>query len=93
MEVRRFDARFFVGRVPHDQIAEADAIEVLDLVGLRVRRTHRLPWVAHFSDPWVDSPYLRGSSWLRRIWQRMERDVVAQADALARACAAGMAAG
>jgi 8-oxo-dGTP pyrophosphatase MutT (NUDIX family) len=30
MEVRRFDARFFVGRVPHDQIAEADALEVLD---------------------------------------------------------------
>jgi recombination protein RecT len=30
LEVRRFDARFFVGRVPHDQVAEADAIEVLD---------------------------------------------------------------
>jgi recombination protein RecT len=30
LEVRRFDARFFIARVPHDQIAEADAVEVLD---------------------------------------------------------------
>ena len=30
VEPRRFDARFFVGRVPHDQIAEADTLEVLD---------------------------------------------------------------
>jgi 8-oxo-dGTP pyrophosphatase MutT (NUDIX family) len=30
LETRRFDARFFVGRVPPDQVAEADAIEVLD---------------------------------------------------------------
>ena len=29
-ETRRFDARFFIGRVPKDQIAEADAVEVLD---------------------------------------------------------------
>lgn len=27
---RRFDARFFVGRKPHDQVAEADALEVHD---------------------------------------------------------------
>ena len=27
---RRFDARFFVARVPRDQIAEADTLEVLD---------------------------------------------------------------
>ena len=28
LEVRRFDARFFVGRLPQDQVAEADAVEV-----------------------------------------------------------------
>src|SRR2546428_4973715 len=27
------------------------------LVGLRVRRTTNLPWVAQFSDPWADSPF------------------------------------
>jgi len=52
------------------------------LIGLRVQRRTGLPWVAHFSDPWVDSPYLRGRAWQRRIWRRMEADVVERADAL-----------
>jgi glycosyltransferase involved in cell wall biosynthesis len=52
------------------------------LIGLRVHRATGLPWVAHFSDPWTDSPYLRGRAWQRRIWRRMEDDVVRQADAL-----------
>ena len=30
LATRRFDARFFVGRAPEDQVAEADATEVLD---------------------------------------------------------------
>jgi len=52
------------------------------LIGLRVHRATGLPWVAHFSDPWVDSPYLRGRRWQRRLWQRMEADVVRHANAL-----------
>lgn len=52
------------------------------LIGLRVHRATGLPWVAHFSDPWTDSPYLRGREWQRRIWRRMEADVVREADAL-----------
>jgi 8-oxo-dGTP pyrophosphatase MutT (NUDIX family) len=36
-EPRRFDARFFVARAPDDQIAEADALEVLDGRWLRPR--------------------------------------------------------
>ena len=52
------------------------------LAGLQVRRRDGLPWVAHFSDPWVDSPYSNGSAWLRDAWRRMERDVVAAADAV-----------
>jgi glycosyltransferase involved in cell wall biosynthesis len=52
------------------------------LVGLNLRRTASLPWVAHFSDPWVDSPYLRGAAWQQRIWRDMERAVVEQADAV-----------
>jgi glycosyltransferase involved in cell wall biosynthesis len=49
------------------------------LIGLQLQRETRLPWVAHFSDPWLDSPYLDGAAWQRRIWSRMERDVVAAA--------------
>ena len=50
------------------------------LVGLRVRRLTRLPWVAHFSDPWADSPYATAHQ--RSIWRRMEADVVREASAL-----------
>jgi glycosyltransferase involved in cell wall biosynthesis len=52
------------------------------LAGLRVHRATGLPWVAHFSDPWTDSPYLRGSEWQWRVWRRMEAAVVREADAL-----------
>src|SRR5262245_46220657 len=52
------------------------------LIGQRVHRQTGLPWVAHFSDPWVDSPYLRGRRWQQKIWRRMEEDVIGQADAL-----------
>jgi glycosyltransferase involved in cell wall biosynthesis len=52
------------------------------LIGLRVHRATGLPWIAHFSDPWTDSPYLRGRTWQWRIWRRMEADVIREADAL-----------
>jgi len=50
------------------------------LVGLRVHRATSLPWVAHFSDPWADSPYATPRQ--RSIWRRMEADVVGEASAL-----------
>ncbi len=55
------------------------------LIGLKLHRILGLPWVAHFSDPWVDSPYPPYSTapaWQRRLWQRMEADIVREADAL-----------
>jgi glycosyltransferase involved in cell wall biosynthesis len=50
------------------------------LVALRLRRETAIPWIAHFSDPWVGNPYARLAAWQRRVWERMERDVVAAAD-------------
>jgi hypothetical protein len=50
------------------------------LVGLRVHRDAALPWVAHFSDPWADSPYATARQ--RAIWRRLEAEVVRDADAL-----------
>ncbi|HJZ78050.1 MAG TPA: glycosyltransferase [Vicinamibacterales bacterium] len=52
------------------------------LIGRRLRRETGLPWIAHFSDPWIDSPYLHGRRWQQRIWRRMEACVVRDADAL-----------
>jgi glycosyltransferase involved in cell wall biosynthesis len=50
------------------------------LMGLRVHQRSGLPWVAHFSDPWVDSPYATPRQ--RAIWAPMESAVVRAADAI-----------
>ena len=52
------------------------------LIGLQLHRDTGLPWVAHFSDPWVDSPYLPASGWAHRVAQRFEQQVVAEATKL-----------
>ena len=49
------------------------------LIGLRLARETGLPWVAHFSDPWVDSPYFRRHGVIRRRAEAWERDVIATA--------------
>src|SRR5262249_46486972 len=51
------------------------------IAGLRVRRSMGLPWVAHFSDPWVDSPYIR-EGWELPLCRRMEASVIREADAV-----------
>ena len=53
------------------------------LVGLALKqRFPRLPWLAHFSDPWVDNPLI-GYGPLRRAYERrLERKVYAAADVL-----------
>lgn len=52
------------------------------LIGLQLHRETGLPWVAHFSDPWTDSPYHRPAQWLRRRAAAMEAEVVAAASQL-----------
>lgn len=49
------------------------------LIGLKLKRETGLPWVAHFSDPWVDSPYAAGPGWVRRRNAAWERDVIGEA--------------
>ena len=50
------------------------------LVGLRLRRSRNIPWVAHFSDPWAASPYATDRQ--RSIWRRMEEEVIRNATAV-----------
>jgi glycosyltransferase involved in cell wall biosynthesis len=53
------------------------------LIGLRLRDCTDVPWVAHFSDPWVDSPYYQSmDATTLREWADQERCVVEQADGL-----------
>jgi glycosyltransferase involved in cell wall biosynthesis len=47
------------------------------------RRFHKLPWIAHFSDPWTDSPYFRPASEEEFTTELVaERQVMQKADAL-----------
>ena len=53
------------------------------LVGLEIKRNLNMPWVAHFSDPWVDSLYYASvpQTEMRR-WRKWERDIMKRADAV-----------
>lgn len=53
------------------------------LAGLKIREQLDIPWVAHFSDPWTDSPFARYGPVTRRISQAQERKVVERADMIA----------
>lgn len=50
------------------------------LIGLQLKRERGVPWVAHFSDPWVDSPYHRVGKIARSRALGWEREVIAEAD-------------
>lgn len=52
------------------------------LLGLRLKHRLGVPWVAHFSDPWVDSLYRRAEILSNIVNRRRERDVVMAADRL-----------
>ena len=50
--------------------------------GAEYKRRKRAPWIAHFSDPWVDNPYRRHSAFSDWLNRRMERKVIGEADAV-----------
>ena len=52
------------------------------LVGLKLKRLYGVPWVAHFSDPWVDNPFDRRDALARRVNLALERRVMERADLL-----------
>lgn len=52
------------------------------LIGLELKKRYQLPWVAHFSDPWVDNPFGNYDSLTRALNTSMERRVMKQADRL-----------
>ena len=50
------------------------------LIGLELKRIYGAPWIAHFSDPWVDNPLKGYNSLLKRINGHLERRVMENAD-------------
>jgi hypothetical protein len=52
------------------------------LIGLELKRRFGLPWLAHFSDPWVDNPFTPFDDAVRARNLALERSVAENADAL-----------
>lgn len=52
------------------------------VIGLELKRRYNLPWLAHFSDPWVDSPFRNDDPLTRTLNRRLEQNVIENADRL-----------
>jgi len=53
-----------------------------NIIGLELKRRLKLPWLAHFSDPWVDSPFRTDDRLTRALNARLEHSVIERADLL-----------
>ena len=53
-----------------------------NIIGLELKRRFKLPWLAHFSDPWVDSPFRTDDRLTRALNVRLEQNVIKRADRL-----------
>jgi hypothetical protein len=51
-----------------------------NVAGLLLKRESGLPWVAHFSDPWVDNPYWQPTPLQRKVSRHLEEAVIREAD-------------
>ncbi|MEK6744861.1 MAG: glycosyltransferase [Nitrospirota bacterium] len=51
-----------------------------NVLGLWLKRHFRIPWVAFFSDPWVDSPYTRYRLIFKTVNSWLERRTLVHAD-------------
>lgn len=53
-----------------------------NIIGLELKRRFNLPWLAHFSDPWVDSPFRTDDLLTHALNARLEHSVIERADRL-----------
>jgi glycosyltransferase involved in cell wall biosynthesis len=51
-----------------------------NLVGLYIKRKYRLKWIAHFSDPWIDSPFSSFIKFLPNLNTQWEKHIFQKAD-------------
>ena len=67
---------------PNDVLATFGQPMSDHLAGLKIKRRLGVPWIAHFSDPWSDNPYLSQNPVSRLRLRHMESQVFAAADRL-----------
>jgi hypothetical protein len=53
-----------------------------NIIGLELKRRLKLPWLAHFSDPWVDSLFRTDDRLTKALNARLEQKVIEGADIL-----------
>lgn len=70
------------GRYAPDVLATFGSPMSDHLIGLRLKRRLGVPWVAHFSDPWADNPFLGYDRLTRRYNRALEGRVLREADRL-----------
>lgn len=70
------EARRALASAPADALVSFAQPWTDHLVALRLHQETGLPWVAHFSDPWVDSPYFTTNAWARRTAATQESAVI-----------------
>ncbi len=79
--LRRLRRLGMMDRCPWDVIHSRSLPISGHLLGLQAKRLLGLPWLAHFSDPWVDSPfYTPISIRLKSLHERWERTIIRCAD-------------
>lgn len=52
------------------------------ILGLMLKKHFKRPWIAHFSDPWTDNPYIQFNAATRWTNAKMESMVMKNADAI-----------
>lgn len=53
-----------------------------NIIGLELKRRYNLPWLAHFSDPWVDSLFRNDDPLTKTLNGWLEQSVIENADRL-----------
>jgi glycosyltransferase involved in cell wall biosynthesis len=69
LSLKKFDVLITWGQPMSDHIA-----------GLQIKKKTEIKWIAHFSDPWIDNPYINLGYVTYKINQCMERNVILNAD-------------
>ena len=65
----------------YDVVLTCSQPPISHLLGYDLRKTIGIPWVAYFSDPWIDGPYRQGMALrTRRYNGQLEAEVVNSAD-------------
>jgi glycosyltransferase involved in cell wall biosynthesis len=83
MNQKTFRAALRLGPERYAAMVTWSQWNAIHLVGLALKRRFReIPWIAHFSDPWVDNPFASYGEALRAYYRRLETKVYEAADIL-----------